>query len=186
MTVTCFGTSAIVVGPGCGAGGQRGCRGDRPGHTHRGCLLRSRDGRATGRRGTDRGPLDRQQRPGPRPRSQRLRGRNEDAAVSRTARSRWSSRTCCSSSREPVRHHLSRALLLLLASSPPSASSSAHGLTIFDVEELATHGGSLRIYAGHMEPDPDRSADRVRAASQSGRSRRFTTMDYYGTRSANR
>ncbi|MFN8445486.1 MAG: class I SAM-dependent methyltransferase [Caldilineaceae bacterium] len=27
----------------------------------------------------------------------------------------------------------------------------AHGLTIFDVEELPTHGGSLRIYAGHQE-----------------------------------
>lgn len=26
-----------------------------------------------------------------------------------------------------------------------------HGLTIFDVEELDTHGGSLRIYAGHTE-----------------------------------
>jgi len=27
----------------------------------------------------------------------------------------------------------------------------AHGLTLFDVEELATHGGSLRIYARHGE-----------------------------------
>jgi SAM-dependent methyltransferase len=27
----------------------------------------------------------------------------------------------------------------------------AHGLPIFDVEELPTHGGSLRIYAGHSE-----------------------------------
>lgn len=27
----------------------------------------------------------------------------------------------------------------------------AHGLPIFDVEELPTHGGSLRIYAGHAE-----------------------------------
>jgi len=27
----------------------------------------------------------------------------------------------------------------------------AHGLRLFDVEELATHGGSLRIYAGHVE-----------------------------------
>ena len=27
----------------------------------------------------------------------------------------------------------------------------AHGLTIFDVEELGTHGGSLRIYARHAE-----------------------------------
>ncbi|MGE5740392.1 MAG: methyltransferase domain-containing protein, partial [Candidatus Aminicenantes bacterium RBG_16_66_30] len=29
----------------------------------------------------------------------------------------------------------------------------AHGLTLFDVEELTTHGGSLRIYARHAE-DP--------------------------------
>jgi len=28
---------------------------------------------------------------------------------------------------------------------------SAHGLTIFDVEELSTHGGSLRVYARHTE-----------------------------------
>jgi hypothetical protein len=32
----------------------------------------------------------------------------------------------------------------------------AHGLVIFDVEQLPTHGGSLRIYAGHPE-DPGRS-----------------------------
>jgi hypothetical protein len=29
----------------------------------------------------------------------------------------------------------------------------AHGLTLFDVEELPTHGGSLRIYARHAEED---------------------------------
>lgn len=28
-----------------------------------------------------------------------------------------------------------------------------HGLRIFDVEELSTHGGSLRIFAGHVERD---------------------------------
>ena len=27
----------------------------------------------------------------------------------------------------------------------------AHGLTLFDVEELSTHGGSLRIYARHVD-----------------------------------
>jgi SAM-dependent methyltransferase len=27
----------------------------------------------------------------------------------------------------------------------------AHGLTVFDVEELPTHGGSLRLYVGHVE-----------------------------------
>ena len=34
---------------------------------------------------------------------------------------------------------------------------SHHGLTLFDVEELPTHGGSLRIYARHTE-DPTRPA----------------------------
>ncbi len=29
----------------------------------------------------------------------------------------------------------------------------AHGLTLFDVQELSTHGGSLRIYARHAEDD---------------------------------
>ena len=36
----------------------------------------------------------------------------------------------------------------------------AHGLTIFDVEELSTHGGSLRIYAGH-EDGPHRPGPAV-------------------------
>jgi SAM-dependent methyltransferase len=29
-----------------------------------------------------------------------------------------------------------------------------HGLVVFDVEEIPTHGGSLRIYAGHVPRDP--------------------------------
>jgi 2-polyprenyl-3-methyl-5-hydroxy-6-metoxy-1,4-benzoquinol methylase len=33
-----------------------------------------------------------------------------------------------------------------------------HGLTIFDVEELPTHGGSLRIHAAHTDTAPPRSA----------------------------
>ncbi|HRD75893.1 MAG TPA: class I SAM-dependent methyltransferase [Hyphomicrobiaceae bacterium] len=34
-----------------------------------------------------------------------------------------------------------------------------HGLTVFDVDEIATHGGSLRIYARHAEAKtPERSA----------------------------
>jgi 2-polyprenyl-3-methyl-5-hydroxy-6-metoxy-1,4-benzoquinol methylase len=32
----------------------------------------------------------------------------------------------------------------------------AHGLILFDVEELSTHGGSLRIYVGHAE-DPSKT-----------------------------
>lgn len=40
-----------------------------------------------------------------------------------------------------------------------------HGLTLFDVEELTTHGGSLRIYARHAErdgPEIMASLDRMR------------------------
>lgn len=37
----------------------------------------------------------------------------------------------------------------------------AHGLTIFDVEELPTHGGSLRIYACHTEGAAGRMSERV-------------------------
>lgn len=38
----------------------------------------------------------------------------------------------------------------------------AHGMTLFDVEELPTHGGSLRIYAQHIETGPHRVSDRVK------------------------
>lgn len=37
----------------------------------------------------------------------------------------------------------------------------AHGLTIFDVDELPTHGGSLRIYAKHAEDVTKRVAAKV-------------------------
>jgi len=39
----------------------------------------------------------------------------------------------------------------------------AHGLTLFDVEELWTHGGSLRIYARHREDETRPVGPRVRA-----------------------
>ena len=52
---------------------------------------------------------------------------------------------------EPVRHHLPRALQLLLVRARSSSIFALHGLTLFDVEELPTHGGSLRIYARHAE-----------------------------------
>ena len=37
----------------------------------------------------------------------------------------------------------------------------AHGLTTFDVEELATHGGSLRVYARHAEDSSKPVGERV-------------------------
>jgi SAM-dependent methyltransferase len=36
----------------------------------------------------------------------------------------------------------------------------AHGLTVFDVEELPTHGGSLRVYASHTEAAAARMTSR--------------------------
>ena len=38
---------------------------------------------------------------------------------------------------------------------------SAHGLVLFDVEELASHGGSLRIYARHVEDSSKPISERV-------------------------
>ncbi len=42
----------------------------------------------------------------------------------------------------------------------------AHGLTLFDVEELPTHGGSLRIYARHEDDESKSVTDRAKALKQ--------------------
>ncbi len=41
-----------------------------------------------------------------------------------------------------------------------------HGLTLFDVEELPTHGGSLRIFARHGEVNTPAVSDRIAAMKQ--------------------
>jgi hypothetical protein len=54
-----------------------------------------------------------------------------------------------------------------------------HGLRIFDVEELPTHGGSLRIYACHQQdaekPIDERVADLLSREKQAG----FKTIEHY-------
>jgi hypothetical protein len=40
---------------------------------------------------------------------------------------------------------------------------SAHGLTLFDVDKLPTHGGSLRLYIRHVENESQPVTDRVHA-----------------------
>jgi SAM-dependent methyltransferase len=56
---------------------------------------------------------------------------------------------------------------------------SAHGLTLFDVEEIPTHGGSLRIYARHSED----ASKPVSSAIENLRSREMKAgiadIDYY-------
>jgi hypothetical protein len=42
----------------------------------------------------------------------------------------------------------------------------AHGLTLFDVEEIPTHGGSLRIYARHDDDASKPVSDRAKALKQ--------------------
>ncbi|NJK48611.1 class I SAM-dependent methyltransferase [Candidatus Gracilibacteria bacterium] len=55
----------------------------------------------------------------------------------------------------------------------------AHGLTLFDVEELPTHGGSLRIYARHSEDDSKPISDRAIALKQRELDYGFTKMETY-------
>jgi hypothetical protein len=55
----------------------------------------------------------------------------------------------------------------------------AHGLTLFDVEELATHGGSLRIYARHTEDGSKPVGARVTELRQREIAAGFTQMVTY-------
>jgi SAM-dependent methyltransferase len=56
---------------------------------------------------------------------------------------------------------------------------SAHGLLLFDVEELSTHGGSLRIYAGHAEDVSKIVHARVRELRAREEAAGLTRLDSY-------
>lgn len=56
---------------------------------------------------------------------------------------------------------------------------SAHGLILFDVEELPTHGGSLRIYARHAENDSLPISERAQELRAREISAGFTKMESY-------
>jgi len=55
----------------------------------------------------------------------------------------------------------------------------AHGLTLFDVEELPTHGGSLRIYARHTEDTAKPIGQRVTELRAREEAVGFTLMETY-------
>jgi SAM-dependent methyltransferase len=57
----------------------------------------------------------------------------------------------------------------------------AHGLTLFDVEELPTHGGSLRIYARHIEDVSKPVGHRVRKLRAREEASGFDRLDRYAT-----
>ena len=56
---------------------------------------------------------------------------------------------------------------------------SSQGLEMFDVEELPTHGGSLRIYARHKEDTTKPVSPRVAALLEKESAKGMTTLDYY-------
>lgn len=55
----------------------------------------------------------------------------------------------------------------------------AAGLELFDVEELSTHGGSLRIYAKHQEDDSKPINENVAALLQKEKEKGMLEMRYY-------
>ncbi|MCC2641113.1 MAG: putative Methyltransferase [Nitrospira sp.] len=54
-----------------------------------------------------------------------------------------------------------------------------HGLTIFDGEEISTHGGSLRIYACHAEDHTKSATQRLSALSEKEELQGLTAIDHY-------
>ncbi|GJL66090.1 MAG: SAM-dependent methyltransferase [Nitrospirales bacterium] len=54
-----------------------------------------------------------------------------------------------------------------------------HGLTLFDVEELPTHGGSLRIYACHDDDHSKSVGTRVRELQEREEAAGLTELDSY-------
>jgi SAM-dependent methyltransferase len=57
----------------------------------------------------------------------------------------------------------------------------AHGLTLFDVEELPTHGGSLRIFARHTENEAQPISARVSALKATEAAAGITDLAYYAS-----
>ena len=55
----------------------------------------------------------------------------------------------------------------------------SQGLELFDVEELPTHGGSLRIYAKHQEDKSKIVSENVRLLLEKEMRKGMTTLDYY-------
>ncbi len=61
----------------------------------------------------------------------------------------------------------------------------AHGLTLFDVDELPTHGGSLRIYARHVDDESKPLTARAVEMHEREMKAGMATMEYYSAFGAN-
>src|SRR5580700_1820778 len=58
---------------------------------------------------------------------------------------------------------------------------SSHGLTLFDIEELSTHGGSLRIYACHAEDHSKCVTSEVVSLREKEESAGFSRLESYSS-----
>jgi SAM-dependent methyltransferase len=54
-----------------------------------------------------------------------------------------------------------------------------HGMTLFDVEELPTHGGSLRIYGRHADDETHPVTERARELARREQERGFERLETY-------
>lgn len=55
----------------------------------------------------------------------------------------------------------------------------SHGMTIFDVEEIPTHGGSLRIYVRHTDDDTKEIDERVNDLLSREENAGFSNLEFY-------
>jgi C-methyltransferase C-terminal domain/Putative zinc binding domain/Methyltransferase domain len=55
----------------------------------------------------------------------------------------------------------------------------AHGLRLFDVEELPTHGGSLRVYGAHAEDDEKRDSNAAAELRERERAAGYERLETY-------
>jgi SAM-dependent methyltransferase len=60
-----------------------------------------------------------------------------------------------------------------------SAVLEAHGIKLFDVEELPTHGGSLRIYGAHADDEAKSETDAARELRERERAAGYASLETY-------
>jgi len=60
-----------------------------------------------------------------------------------------------------------------------SAVFEAHGIKLFDVEELPTHGGSLRIYGAHADDEARQESDAARELRERERAAGYESLETY-------
>src|SRR5262249_37972216 len=56
---------------------------------------------------------------------------------------------------------------------------SAHGLRAFDVEEIPTHGGSLRLFCCHDDEEPEPTTEHAKALQKGDEEGGSTALDCY-------